>query len=184
MDNTLIFLRHAMPEVDKETPGSEWHLSESGRKAAEKLAGSGVFGDIDVIYSSEYKKAYETALPFAAHLGQTALLMPGLEEVERRVYLPKKEFKRTLKASLADLDSCHTDWENARHALRRFRAAVDKIDKEQKDKRILIVTHGTVMSLYFAALEGKLDSVYKRWSALKMLSYGITRNGRITKDWL
>ena len=46
----------------------------------------------------------------------------------------------------------------------------------------MIVAHGTVMTLYFAYLLGKLDDIFSRWKDLGFGSWGMVQNGKVVKD--
>jgi hypothetical protein len=50
-NNTLIFLRHAETQVDKNQKQSRWDLSQKGREDASKIAKLDILQDIDIILS-------------------------------------------------------------------------------------------------------------------------------------
>ncbi|MCD6522724.1 MAG: histidine phosphatase family protein [Candidatus Diapherotrites archaeon] len=81
--NTLIFLRHAEVEIDKNKPISEWPLSDYGKRHAETVANSGIFDDVDVIISSAERKAYQTAEPIARRIGKNIIQYKELNKLDR-----------------------------------------------------------------------------------------------------
>jgi len=82
MSNTLYFLRYAATQLVQFKPRSKWTLSEEGVYAAEGLAGSPVFDNVDIIISSDEEKAYQTAKPLADKLGKDIMRMPELNELD------------------------------------------------------------------------------------------------------
>ncbi|MBU2503587.1 MAG: histidine phosphatase family protein, partial [Nanoarchaeota archaeon] len=81
-----------------------------------------------------------------------------------------------------DRDFSQYDWETANHALKRFKDAVTQIDDEQENKKILICSHGTVITLYFAYLQDKLNDLMRRWKDLKFGAVGIIKNKKVITD--
>lgn len=99
-----------------------------------------------------------------------------------RGFLEKEEFDGTIRFALTHLDDSLHGWETAAHALQRFEKAINRIDLKYSGKNILIVSHGCVLSLYFAKLLGELNEVYERWSRTAFCSYGIAKKGKVVKD--
>jgi broad specificity phosphatase PhoE len=184
MVNTLVFLRHAKTKKDTTIPIERWVLTEDGEKAAQELANSGTFDYVDIVISSDEDKAYLTIKPIADRLKKRIIRIPELSEIKRpnSEKLPTKEYEELKTKIFDDLNYTEQGWETANHALRRFKGAVIKIDKRYKDKKILICAHGTVISLYFASLQGKLNDLFSRWKELEFSNYGIVQAGRVIKD--
>jgi len=184
MDNTFYFLRHAETKPDRNMPASKWVLSEEGMRAAEQLAESDIFNNVDIIISSVEEKAYQTAAPIAERLGKDIIRIWELNELDRDAggFLEKEEFDRTVNFAMTNLDKSLNGWETGEHALERFSKVVDKIEAEYENKKILIVAHGCVINLYFAKLIGKLDEVNDRWKKTSFCSWGAVKDGKVIKD--
>jgi len=184
VNNTFCFLRHAVPKLDKSKPRSKWILSEEGVHAAQKLAPSPVFDNVNLIISSEEERAYQTARFVADKLGKEVVRMLELNELEQDAggFLEKEEFDRTIRFALTRWDRSLHGWETARCALDRFRKAVNQVNSEYEGKTILIVSHGCVLNLYFAELLNKLNTVYERWNKTTFLNYGLVKDGKVVKD--
>jgi len=183
MHNTLYFLRHAMPFVDENKRVSEWQLSEAGLKETRALVESRIFDEIDVIITSSQDKTYQTALPIAQRLKKTIIQMPELDELKRNNnrFLEEPTFSELNKRLFAEPDHAEDGWESANSALKRFAGAIESITRQYTGKKVLIVSHGTMMSLYFAYL--KKDDAYARWKRRTMLCMGIVQNGKVIKDF-
>ncbi|MCK4555487.1 MAG: histidine phosphatase family protein [Candidatus Aenigmarchaeota archaeon] len=181
MNNTIIFLRHAETQKDKDTPVSKWHLTNDGKERAESLSKTGIFNDVDIIISSSEKKAYDTALPFAKQLGKEIIQIAELGEIDRDkgTLLTQEEYDTMKVRIFEDLDYTAYGWETARHALERFKSAVEKIDKEYEGKKILIVSHGTVMALYRAYLEKRLNDIFSVWKSLGFCDWYVVMDDKI-----
>ncbi len=184
MNNTIVFLRHAETKKDPNIQVSKWVLTREGEKESEDLARKGFFDDVDVIICSAEHKAYQTASPIAKKLRKTIIKEKELNELDRDKgkVLPKEEYDKVKTKILEDLDYASHGWETSRHALNRFRQAVEKIDNKYSYKKILIVSHGTVMSLYFAYLKGDLKNLLQRWKSLRFCAWGIVKEGKVIKD--
>ena len=184
MNNTLIFLRRAETKKKKNIPVSKWVLTEEGKQKSEDLVKTGIFDDVDIIISSKEVKAYQTAKPFAKKLNKRIIQIKELSELNRdKGKTMTKEYYDKMKVKIfEDLDYTDFGWETSNHALNRFKKAVKKIDKKYENKKILIVAHGTVMTLYFAFLQNKLNDLFSRWKGLDFCGYGIVKNNKVVKD--
>jgi len=182
--NTLVFIKHAKTKKEENVPIERWTLTEEGRKAAEDLADSGIFDDVDILISSNEDKAYLTIKPIAKRLNKEIRRVDELGEIKRpgSEVLPTKEYEDVKARIFKDPNYTERGWETANHALNRFKAAVEKINGEYSNKKILICAHGTVLTIYFAALKNRMDKLFSRWKEFEFGSYGIVRNGKVTKD--
>ncbi len=184
MDNKLIILRHARTQIDKNVPIAKWVLSSEGALEAQKLSDSDIFGGIDVLLSSDEDKSYLTIKPIADKLGKQIERVPDIGEISRpgSEKLAKEEYEDMKKSIFVDLNYTKYGWETANHALSRFGGAIKRIDREHDGKKILVCSHGTVMTLYFAALQDKMPALFERWEKLDFGSYDIIENGNVVKD--
>ncbi len=183
-NNILIFLRHAETKVDKRVKNSEWSLTDKGKLDALSTAKSKVFEDIDIILVSTEKKAYETIYPLAEKLKKKILREAELNEIMRDYgkFLEPKAYITTMKLCMLNKDQSFNNWETANKALERFSKKIEEIDYENDDKKILIVSHGCVINLYFAKILGKLENVFDRAQTNTFCDYGIIQNKKVIKD--
>ena len=109
-----------------------------------------------MIWSSEEPKAVQTAEIVAGAFGVPVRTADGLEEHHRDgvPYFPTQdEFEAAVEQLFEKPDQLVLGTETAEQSLARFTAAIDKvIEAGQADN--VVVTHGTVMTLYAAALAG------------------------------
>ena len=184
MENTLIFIRHAQTKIDKDIPIKEWDLTEEGYEDSEKVKNIQEFQNVNILISSAEKKAYLTIKPLADKLGKEIIQINDLSEIDRgnAGALPKEEYNEMKIKIFQDLNFTDYGWETCNHALKRFSEAIEEIDKKYENKKILISTHGTVMTLYFAKLKNKLGDLMQRWKSLGFCDYGIIKNGEFIKD--
>ena len=152
----LVLVRHSKPEIDPDRPSSDWRLDEAGRHRSELLADRLRGFNADVVWSSREPKAVETAEIVAGALGVPVRTVDGLEEHHRRgvPYFPTTdEFESAVEQFFLNPDRLVLGSETAQQALSRFTAAIDGvIDAGQADS--VVVTHGTVMTLYVASVAG------------------------------
>jgi len=181
--NMIFFLRHAETEKDPNIPATDWVLSGAGKNQAEEISKTEEFSDVDVIISSAEEKSYLTAKPLAENLGKETIRMSEFDEMKRGdVFLPKEEFEKLKREKLEDPDCKKDGGESGREALKRFESGVEKIDHAYNGKNILVVSHGTILALYFAKLSDNADNIYERWQKTKFCTWGMTENGILKKD--
>ncbi|MHA1985708.1 MAG: histidine phosphatase family protein [Promethearchaeota archaeon] len=184
VNNILIFLRHAETKVDKRIKNSKWLLTEKGKSAALDLANSKNFDEVDIIIASAEEKAYKTILPLAEKLNKAVLREAELNEIMRDNgrFLETNEYLNTMELCMNNRKKSFNNWETANKALERFSNKIEEIDYENNDKKILIVSHGTVINLYFAKLLGKLENVFNRAQTNTFCDYGIIKNKKVISD--
>jgi broad specificity phosphatase PhoE len=159
----LLLVRHSVPEIDPTRPAEEWRLSEEGRARcgplATRLAG---YGPAALVSSTE-PKAWETAELLARLLGLDVRESDALRETARRTvpWLAPEEFRRALRALFERPDEVAFGEERAVDALARFSSAVEGLDE-----RTIVVSHGTVISLYVASRTGR--DAFELWSGLRL----------------
>lgn len=181
--NTFIFLRHAETKKDPDKPAVEWGLADEALRALEDHVAHGVFANTSVIVTSTEPKAIATAAPLSTLLGVAPSTNKSFNEVARgTAFLSDQEFLNQKRKQLTDLDYIADGSESGRVALQRFILGVQELDKSHTDKTILIVTHGTIMSIYFASLLDRLDHVFERWSKLLFCAVGIVADNKVVRD--
>ena len=184
MNNELIFIRHAQTKVDKDISIADWDLTEEGYADAEKVKDISEFQNADILISSTERKAYLTIKPLADKLKKEIIQIPGLGEIQRgnAGSLSKEEYNEMKIKVFQNLDFTDYGWETCNHALKRFGDAVEGVDRSYENKKIILSAHGTVMTLYFAKLQNKLDDLMSRWKSLGFCDWGIIKNGEVVKD--
>lgn len=183
MKNTYYFLRHAETKKDPTVPATLWGLSGLGNIQSKEVAESGLFNEVDLIVTSNEVKAQQTVGPLADKLGLTILVEANFREVERgEIFLTQEEFKKLKKDKLENLDCDLDSGETGRQALERFELGVEQLEKEYSNKKILIVSHGTILALYFAKIKNDFSDIFARWEAIKFCSFGIISNNKLIRD--
>jgi broad specificity phosphatase PhoE len=156
MGNQLVLVRHSIPEVVESAPARDWRLSEEGRARAQRLAQRLMEYRPECLVSSVEPKARETAEIIAAGLGLELCIVEGLHEHDRSgsTYLSTDCFQSAVREFFEKPDELVFGNETAGQALMRFDQAVRSVLSDHENKTIVIVAHGTVMSLYAARLLG------------------------------
>jgi broad specificity phosphatase PhoE len=159
----VLLVRHSVPEVDPALSAEEWRLSDEGRRRcgplAERLRG---YGPTAIVSSTE-PKMRETAELVGAELGLELRESPALRETARRTvpWLEADEFRLAVRLLFERPEEVVFGEESAVDALARFSATVDGLDE-----RTIVVSGGTVISLYAAARTG--EDAYELWSWLQL----------------
>ena len=180
--NQFYLLRHGEVDVDPSKPASELALSDRGRNSALKLVDKGIFANADLIYISEEKKAYSTAEIIADSLGKKVLKLSNFNELNRNKAGFLENYDSAVKEAFTYPSQSRNSWEPCTEALKRFRKGIGIINKKHKNKKILIVSHGIVLTLYFAYLKRQMTHLFSRWKKLSFLSYGIVEDSVVVKD--
>jgi broad specificity phosphatase PhoE len=159
----VLLVRHSVPAVDLSIPAAEWRLSAEGWRRCEELAGLVAAHEPDQVVSSPEPKARETAELLATRLGLDVRESAELREQERRTvgWLERTELEAGIRRLFAQPDLLVFGEETAADALARFSRAVEGLGD-----RAVVVSHGTVISLYVAARTGR--DGFEIWSGLEL----------------
>jgi broad specificity phosphatase PhoE len=171
MNKYLILVKHSVPEIVENLHAREWKLSELGRERAMRLAELLKQYQPEVIISSQEPKAKETAE-----------IIAGIHQIELRVaedlhehdrtnvpYLAHDEFQASIHEFFQKPGELVFGGETADQAHARFYGSVHSILNEHTNKTAVIVTHGTVISLFVSRLTGRSD--FEIWNMLGLPSF-------------
>ena len=164
----LILVRHSAPEIDLARPAYQWTLSAEGRARCIPLADALRPYQPDRILSSTEPKAQETAAHVADHLRLPWTTADGLHEHERPniPFVTPDAFRASVASFFHHPDELVFGAETAAQAYARFALALQNALALHPTQTTLVVTHGTVMSLYLAHRTG--EDAFKIWQTLKM----------------
>lgn len=176
----LVLVRHAPTTPSRTTPPREWRLAPGAMEltaalgmglAGVRLAAPGDttrLGRLDAVVASQEAKALATARTLGLVLGLQASAAPGLEEHHRgkAPYLDEEEHRRTLRRFFERPGVLVFGTETAEEARARFVAAVDAASAARPGKRLVVVTHGTVIALALARANS-LDP-FTLWESLRL----------------
>lgn len=184
MKNTrLIFLRHTYPEKDPSVNAAKWSISEVGKQQANNVSEVPIMNFVDVIYISEEIKTFLTVEPLAKKLNKNPQPLPSFNEVRRGdKFLTKEDFESEKVKQLTDLSYCAFNGESGIEALARFKQGIEFVIQKNQNKTILIVTHGTILNIYFANLLNLYKELPDRWNKTKFCAIGVVENDKVIKD--
>lgn len=171
MNKQLILVRHSIPEIREDLPAREWHLSEEGKRLAERLAGHLMQYRPEIIIASPEPKARETAEILARRLQLPMQEHDNLHEHERSLvpYVSQQEFQTAVHQFFEKPDTLVFGSETADQAHERFSRVVNSIVSRNDKSKIVIVAHGTVISLFVSRLTGQPG--FEIWSELGLPSF-------------
>ena len=152
------------------------------RKSTLKLAEKGMFANIDFIYSSEESKAFHTAKIIADALGKKVHKLSNFTELDRSKTDFLKNYDNAVMEAFANLLKSRNNWESCADASKWFRDGIGILNERHENRRILIVSHGIVLTLYFAYLKREINHLFSRWKKLQYLSYGIIEDSEVIRD--
>jgi broad specificity phosphatase PhoE len=167
----LILVKHSLPQVVQRLPADRWLLSEEGRRRAGLLAARISPLRPGVIVSSREPKARETAEIISKSAGAQVVVHEGLHEHQRsRVgFLGALEFEEAIRSMFARPAELVLGDETAVEAGHRFASAVEAVLDRYRDGDVVVVAHGTVITLL---VSGANDvAPFQFWSELGLPSY-------------
>ena len=138
---TILLARHGETDWNRDGRFQGWAdppLNETGRGQAQALAVQLEDVPIDAVFSSDLRRAHETALIVAEPHGIPVVVDQGLREIDVGSWsgLTRTEIEERFP------DAEHHDGETREEHLARVLAAVERIACVHPGDRILIVSHG------------------------------------------
>lgn len=150
----LILVKHSLPEMIPNLPAREWHLSDEGRRRCGDLAGMLGRYQPQRIVSSLEPKAAETGQLLAGALQIPCSSAPHLHEHERQntPFLSPEMFEASVRAFFEQPARRVLGEETADQAHARFAGAVWGVVNAHPTENLVVVAHGTVISLFVGRL--------------------------------
>ncbi len=173
MKKYLILVKHSLPKISEDFPAREWLLSDEGKRRAQILAEGLRPYQPEVIISSVEPKAIQTAEVVAHSLKLPIKVVENLHEHDRSstAYLSRNAFELSIQEFFDKADELVFGNETANQSHQRFAEAVSSVLKKYVNQTIVIVTHGTVISLFVSRLTGIPE--YSLWSELGLPSFTV-----------
>jgi broad specificity phosphatase PhoE len=174
-DSHIIFVKHSLPEIMPDIPANQWRLGEEGRARCLSLADALALSQPDVIVSSIEPKALETAELVAEILGLTNKIFEDLHEHERdneAFDRSDANFQEKIVHFFEHPDRLVYGRETGDQAYLRFSTAVKGVVETHRNRRVIIVTHGTVMSLLLS--RANQFEPFPFWKSLGLPSFVVT----------
>ncbi|MFL5952935.1 MAG: histidine phosphatase family protein [Gaiellaceae bacterium] len=141
---TILLARHGETDWNRDGIWQGWAdppLNEAGRAQARELAEQLRHVAFDAVYSSDLRRAHETAELVAAPHRVPVIAEPGLREIDIGSWsgLTRAEIEARFP------DGERPDGETREQHAARVLAAVERIARDNPGGRILLVTHGGTM---------------------------------------
>jgi len=152
----LILVKHSLPEIVPGVPWYEWHISAEGRRRCVPLADKLADYQPVAIASSTERKARETAEFVADRLRIPIEVTEGLQENDRTglVFTSQEQYETQIAGFFHRSDELVIGRETASEALDRFSRAVEDFVSRHPEGDLVVVAHGTVITLFVAAHSG------------------------------
>lgn len=167
----LVFVKHSIPVIDSTVPAKDWRLSQLGQMRCIPLAEKLTPFLPAVIFSSPEQKAIETAQAITKKFNSPFCVVDGLQEHDRTNvgFLEKGVLESKVKELFYRPESLVFGRETAQQSLARFSKAVSSIEIEHLDNNIVIVAHGTVITLFV----NKFNNIeaFSFWRKLELPSF-------------
>ena len=168
----LVLVRHSAVAVESNVLPVQWRLSETGRARCIPLADMLAEYAPTAIVASDEPKAVGTAEIVARRLGLSLETSAGLREHDRTgapYHGDTGEFERAVANLFAQSDKLVFGHETANDAQQRFATAVEDVLARHTHGNVVVVAHGTVITL-FVARHNSLNP-YEYWRRLGLPSF-------------
>jgi broad specificity phosphatase PhoE len=167
---TLLLARHGETDWNR---ARRWQghadrpLTALGRAEAADLAGRLAEIALDAVYSSDLRRARDTALAVAESQGIDLIELPDLREVDVGSWegLTREEAERLFPDGFRRWRGGGTGWQDGEsyaEMSRRVLAAVDRIATGNEGGRVLIVSHGGPIRAIHGTALGMDVEAYRR----------------------
>lgn len=182
MAQRLILVRHGNPDGSSGAPASGWRLSAHGLARSGQLARRLEPVSASKIYTSTERKAVETAQAIGDVLHLPVEVVKGLHEHERpdTPLLEPGEFEAAMKRFFSSPAECVFGRESADATAARFRHAIAALTSAAGAADLIVVTHGTVMTLFLAESNGVDPFTF--WRGLPMPCAALVRLPSLTVE--
>ena len=181
----LILVRHATPETDPCVLPTQWPLSDAGRQSCAVLSRELAPFFPAVLVCSREAKAVETAALLGRELKVSYKALAGLQEHARNSvgWLSEDDYRAGLAALYAKPPEVVFGDESADQARARFTSALDGLLAEHQDENVVVVTHGTVMTLFIQHTTSGIVPM-EFWQRLGLPSAAILNRPELTLERL
>lgn len=156
---TIYLIRHGKSETNEKgiIGKPKAGLSAAGKEQADKLAGKFSKIPYSFIYTSNYKRAIETARPFKRNLKFVSVdnfnerYFGVLEDIKGQPLLkPLKNILDSLPMKLRRHFKFSPKMESDHEAFSRFNETIQEIRTKHNGKTILVFTHSNVLRIFLA----------------------------------
>jgi broad specificity phosphatase PhoE len=167
----IYFITHPEVTIDPAVKIPDWNLSEVGILRAQHMLNQPWISTIQTIFSSEERKAHQTAEIIAQHLQQQVFTDSQLGEIDRSAsgFIPEPEFNMVVSQFFARPQQNIRGWEKATHAQERISRTFQTIIDTHPNQNIAIVSHGGVGGLLVCHL--KKVPIHQRYTSPRLGSY-------------
>jgi 2,3-bisphosphoglycerate-dependent phosphoglycerate mutase len=168
MKNKYLVLRHAETIKDPEKHPKDWLLTHEALDKINEYIKEEKFSHITKIVSSTEPKAVATGKPIGEYLSLPILEMEEFVEVKReKKFLTDEEFLIQKQKELELRNEKVNSVESGDEAIARFKSGIVKLESEHENENILIITHGTIMTLSIADYKNDFLNIFENWKKLK-----------------
>ena len=162
MSTQILLISHALTQwnLEKRIQGhTDVPLHPLGRKMAGWLAGHLVAETIHAVYSSDLKRAYQTAWPVAEQKSLKVIQDIRLRE-GRCITQERSEIYPTLPFAL--------EVETESDLRNRMAAVLSEIALAHNDQTVLVVSHGGSLEMFINHLLGKSEEKLLKYKGIRM----------------
>ena len=185
-NNSYFLMRHGQAETNvKQIVSSntkKYSLTVKGKKEAKETIKLLKKKSIDLILSSPIERAKQTAEIIGKILGIKPRYFNELSEIKFGIFenKPIKEYQDFFKDFKEKFKKAPKGGENRLTVKKRVYNFLKRIDKKYQNKKILIISHETPISLLESAVKGFFDEEFIKYKRKKRIKTGEVRELKFT----
>lgn len=140
---TIILIRHSEPIKDRTMPTRELPLSEQGYIKAQKLFSHDMFRSVQAVYTSPYRRAYDTAVKLSEHLNVDERFR------ERELGNPDTLNEEFWNRQYEDHGYKNADGESLNDVKKRMTSAIHEIVSTMQDgNTVAVISHAAAICAF------------------------------------
>ncbi len=164
-ETTLYLLRHAQSSPSADLPKPEWPLSETGIIQAQNIVEDLKEYGIEEIFSSPFLRATETVRPFCEQTNTPFQIVEDLKERKLKEVSMIDDWQLLIEKSWSDLSFALPNCESGFACQKRIAGCLSNLVKLNKNKTLLISSHGNAIGLYLNKLNPSFG--FKEWRKMR-----------------
>ena len=160
---SMLLIRHADSSPSRNSPESDWPLSDLGRRQAATLADSLAGTEIAAVASSPYLRALDTVRPLADRSGRSVAVRDDLRERKLCDSL-RDDWLDLLRKAWDDFAFALPDCESGCACQRRVRKCLADLAQEHEGLTIAVCSHGNAIGLFLNSIDPSFG--FRQWAGM------------------
>ncbi len=181
----MYFITHPVVNIDPRIPPNKWSISEEGWKQVRNLSKELFWKDVDTIFASTEPKANKAAEFWSKKFGIPFSIVDDIQEIDRSStgFVSQSDLNYIIDRFYSKPEERVRGWESANECLERMVRTINRLTEENRNKNIVIVSHGAIGNLYACKIKGIKPSEHTGQTKIGSWFVLDLEANRIVSDW-